>query len=95
MASASLRVPSTEPTAIDRPDSLVTDQLVGSVLKDIAVALWPDNAAAHLAALVGCSVRTIERYFEGSREWSGDAIAAIVSEILRRHAMRHVKVVAR
>lgn len=79
----------------DRPDCPVTDQMVGSVLKDIAVALWPENSAANLAAIVNCNVRTVERYFEGSREWSGDAIAAIVSEILKRHSMRNVRVVAR
>lgn len=88
-------VPAREPTEIDRPDSPVTDQMVGSVLKDVAIALWPENTAANLAALIDCNVRTVERYFEGKREWSGDAIAAVVSEILKRHAMRHVKVVAR
>jgi len=36
-----------------------------------------------------------ERYLGGHCEWSGDAIAAIVSEILRRHSMRNVRVAAR
>lgn len=85
-------VPILEHTEIDRPHGPITDQMVGSVLKDVAVALWPTNTAAELASRVRCGVRTIERYFEGSREWSGDAIAAIVSEILKRHTMRNVKV---
>lgn len=89
------RVPVLERTEIDRPDCPVTDQMVGSVLKDIAEALWPENAAANLAAEIGCAVRTVERYFEGKREWSGDAIAVIVAEILHRHSMRNVKVVAK
>lgn len=80
---------------IDRPVGPATDHLVGSVLKDITVLLWRENAAANLAAQIGCDVRTVERYFEGSRDWSGDAIAAIVSEILKRHAMRNVKVAAK
>lgn len=75
--------------------------MVADVLADIAKKLWPENTAAHLAAsIIGRNgknpdVRTVERYFEGSRDWSGDAVATIVSEILKRHAMRHVKVVAR
>jgi hypothetical protein len=84
-----------EPIETDRPTCQSTDQLVASVLKDITVALWPHNAAANLAAEIGCSVRTVERYMEGSRDWSGDAIAIIVSEILRRHRVRNVKVTAR
>lgn len=90
-----LPVPRREPTETDRPTCQSTDQLVASVLKDVTVALWPHNAAANLAAEIGCSVRTVERYMEGSREWSGDAIAAIVTEILKRHSMRNVKVAPR
>lgn len=92
---------STEAREIVRPDGLSTDQMVADVLKDIARALWPTNTAAHLASLLinrqgkPVDIRTVERYFEGNREWSSDAIAAIVSEILRRHQMRNVKVVAR
>lgn len=82
-------------TEIDRPDCQATDQLVASVLTDIAIALWPRNTAASLAAEIGCSVRTVERYIEGSRDWSGDAIAAVVTEILKRHSLRNVKIVAR
>lgn len=95
MAGQSICVPISEPTEISRPSCPATDQMVASVLKDVAIALWPENAAANLAAEVGCSIRTIERYFEGSREWSGDAIAAIVNEIFRRHAKRHLRAVAR
>ena len=73
-----------------------TDTSVGDVLSEISKrALWPENTAPNLAALCGCSVRMAERYLGGHCEWSGDAIAAIVSEILRRHAMRNVRVAAR
>lgn len=85
-------VPRRERTEIDRPDGLDTDHLVAPVLNDITAALWPKNTAANLASELGCSVRTVERYLEGSRDWSGDAIAAIVSEILKRHAMRNMKI---
>jgi len=88
---------------ISRPSGRATDEdadrVVGSVLTDIAKTLWPNNTAPHLAAQIGrargkpCAVRSAERYLGGQREWSGDAIAAIVSEILRRHSMRNVKVV--
>lgn len=69
--------------------------MVADVLSDIASTLWPANTAANIAAQVGCSVRAAERYLGGQREWSGDAIAIIVAEILKRHAMRNVKVTAR
>jgi hypothetical protein len=86
---------STDDTETDRPSGSQTDQLVEQVLKEIAVALWPTNTAACLAAEMGCAVRTVERYFEGSRGWPGDATAAIVAEILKRHAMRNVRVTKR
>lgn len=92
---------STGHTKIDRPSCPATDHLVAPVLNDIAEALWPKNTAASLASLIvgpdgkHPHPRTIERYLEGSREWSGDAIAAIVAEILRRHSMRNVRVRSR
>lgn len=85
-------------TEIDRPLGSATDHLVADVLEDVAKALWPKNTAACLAAkIIGPNgkspdPRSIERYFQGTREWSGDAIAAIVAEILSRHKMRNVKV---
>lgn len=91
---ASVRVPATEPTETVRQICEPTDIFVGSVIGDVAKMLWPRNTAPELASRVGCSVRTIERQ-QASGDWSGDAIAAIVSEILKRHAMRHVKVAAR
>lgn len=69
--------------------------MVGSVLSEIAAKLWPSNTAANIAAKIGCSVRAAERYLGGQREWSGDAIAAIVTEILERHRMRHVRITRR
>ena len=69
--------------------------MVGSVLADIAYTLWPEQTAPSLAAAVKCEVRTAERYLGGQRDWSGDAIAAIVSEILKRHSMRNVRVTAK
>lgn len=69
--------------------------MFGSTLADIARTLWPENTAPEIAAAAGCSTRAAEFYLAGGREWSGDAIAAIVSEILRRHKMRNVKVTAR
>jgi hypothetical protein len=95
---ANLQVPFSEPTEIHRTDVQTAEpgeQLFASVMAEIAGKLWPDNTAAHLAAAAHCGVRAAEYYLAGGRKWSGDAIAAIVSEILRRHAMRHVKVAAR
>jgi hypothetical protein len=69
--------------------------MVGDVISEIASTLWPTNTAPNIAALCGCSVRAAERYLGGQREWSGDAIAAIVGEILKRHGMRNVRVKGR
>jgi hypothetical protein len=71
------------------------EQLFGSTLSQVARTLWPQKTAANIAAAANCSVRAAEFYLAGDREWSGDAIAAIVSEILSRHRMRNVRVTAR
>lgn len=69
--------------------------MVGSVLAEVAYVLWPKNTAPNLAVAANCEVRSAERYLAGDREWSGDAIAAIVAEVLKRHSMRNFKVVKR
>jgi hypothetical protein len=67
----------------------------GSVLSAIARMLWPHKTAAHLAAATNCSVRAAEMYLAGDREFSGDALAAVINEVLKRHAVRNLKVRAR
>jgi hypothetical protein len=67
----------------------------GACLSQVARTLWPSKTAAHIAAAAGCTERAAEFYLAGDREWSGDALAAIVSEILKRHQMRNVKITAR
>lgn len=84
-------VPKLERTKTIRHDWRETDRCVG----DIARMLWPHKTASHIAVVSACSVRQAERFLEGRCEWSGDAIAAIVSEILKRHQMRNVKVRAK
>jgi hypothetical protein len=87
-----ISVRSREPTETVRQVCPPTDIFVGDVLSDIAKRiLWPENTAANLAALCGCSVRQAERYI-GGRDWSGDAVAALIQEITRRHSMRNVKI---
>lgn len=78
-----------------RTDVRVPEQSFGSILSEVAKLLWPRKTAAHVAAIVGCSERAAEFYLAGDRDWSGDALAAIVAEILKRHSMRNVKVQAR
>jgi hypothetical protein len=73
----------------------IDEQSFAAVLSNVARMLWPHKTSAHIAALVGCSVRAAEMYLAGDREWSGDALAAIVSEILKRHSMRNLKVTKR
>lgn len=85
------------PRAIEtvRPLGRSTDQMVGDVLSDIARTLWPTKTAENVATCARCTVRAAERYLGGDRDWSPDALAAIVAEILRRHSMRNFKVQAR
>lgn len=91
--SASPRPAATESV---RQDWRETDTSAGDVLSDIAKrTLWPGNTAPNLAAACGCSVRMAERYLGGQCDWSGDAIAAVVTEILKRHSMRNVKIIKR
>lgn len=92
---AASRELSTAATEISRRDWRSTDTSDGDVLTDIAKrVLWPGNTAASLAAASGCSVRQAERYL-GGHEWSGDAVAAVMQEILNRRGMRNVRVVKR
>ena|SRR5882762_10126843 len=81
----------TERTIV-RSSELADEQSFGSVLTDLSRMLWPTKTAANLAAVAGCSVRAADFYLAGQREYSADALAAIVTEILKRHAMRNVKV---
>ena len=80
-------------TGSDRPTESATDQMVENVFAGIAKMLWPKNTAPFLASAIGCEVRSAERYLEGSRAWSGDAVAILVAEVLRRHHMRNFRVV--
>lgn len=80
----------------DRHESRTTDIYVGDVLSEIAKrVLWTENTAPCLAAAANCSVRQAERILGGHCEWSGDATAAVISEILKRRGMRNVRVTAR
>lgn len=88
-------VPSAGTIERDHSNVASDEQLFGDVLSQIARRLWPQKTAANIAAAANCSVRAAEFYLSGERDWSGDALAAIVSEILKRHAMRNVKVVPR
>ena len=92
---ASLEVPRSRASEYERSIVDSDEQVFGSVLSEVSRTLWPHKTAANIAAAANCSVRAAEFYLAGQRDWSGDAIAAIVSEILKRHAMRNVKVTAR
>lgn len=87
---------STEATETVRSDLRDTEGSFGSVITDVAILLYPPpNTAAQIAAELGCSVRNVELYIEGKQKWSGDALALVVSEIMRRHRMRNFRVKAR
>jgi hypothetical protein len=84
---------------IDRPDGRTADQTVGDdVLAEISrKVLWREGTAPCLAAAIGrargrngkpCPVRTVERYLGGHRDWSDEALAVIIAEIMRRHLAR-------
>lgn len=81
--------------AMPRPLGRPTDRMVGDVLSDVARTLWPHKTAENIASCCGCTVRAAERYLEGSREWSGAALASLIAEILKRHQMRNFRVEAR
>jgi hypothetical protein len=74
---------------------LSSDEVKKSILTDVAKMLWPRNTAPNIAAEVKCSVRSAERWLAGERDWSSDAVAVVVEEMLRRHRLRNVKIVPR
>lgn len=81
---------------IDRNELRLTETDFGDALKEIVKTLYPPpNTAAQFASELHCSVRLIELYMQGKQPWSGDAIALIVAEILRRHHMRNFRVTKR
>lgn len=84
-------------TEIDRSNLRDTEESFGDdILTEIACKLWPKpNTAAQIASEVGCSPRNVELYLSGRQKWSGDAVAVIVAEIMRRHRMRNFKVTSR
>lgn len=88
-------VPSREPIKIDRREIRSAEENFGSVIGDIARMLWPKGTAAEVASRADCSTRNVEFYLSGEQKWSGDALAIIVEEILKRNRMRNVKVRAR
>lgn len=85
-------VPRRERIEIDRREFRDTEESFGSVIGDVARLLWPKGTAAEVAALADCTVRNAEMYLSGQQKWSGDAIAVIVAEILKRHKMRNVRI---
>ena len=81
-------------TQTARRDLRDSEASFGTIFADIATLLYPPpKTAAHVAVLIGCTERNVEACLSGKQKWSGDAIAAITAEILRRHAMRNVKVI--
>lgn len=87
--SSAARAPSTESP---RTEIHLPEQSFGSILGDVARLLWPSKTAAHLAAAAGCGERAAEMYLASDRDWSGDAVAAIMAEILKRHSVRNLRI---
>jgi predicted regulator of amino acid metabolism with ACT domain len=86
-----LRAEVAEAIKIDRRQFRRTEESFASspVISDIARLLWPKGTAAEIASRAGCSVRNAELYLSsGPQKWSGDAIAVIIAEIMRRHLER-------
>lgn len=89
------RVPRSGTIETVRHDCQETDTSDGDVLSEIAKrVLWPESTAAYLAVASGCSVRQAERYL-GGHGWSGDAVAAVMTEILKRRGMRNLRIIKR
>lgn len=80
---------------IVRDGEAEAELLFEPVLSEVARLLWPEKTAANIASEAGCSVRAAEFYLAGQRDWSGDALASIVIEILKRHKLRNIKIGAR
>ena len=91
-----LALSATQSTKTIRRNLQKPEENFGSILTDIARYLYPPpKTAAQIAAVVGCSERNAELCLSGKQQWSGDAVAVFVTEILHRHKMRNVKIVSR
>jgi hypothetical protein len=64
------------------------EQTFASVLADVARLLWSTKTAANIAAAAKCSERAAQFYLSGQRDWSADAMAAVILEVLKRHLAR-------
>ena len=81
---------------INRSRYQSSEESFGPIFTDIAILLCPPpKTAAKIANIIGCWERNAEACLAGAQKWSGDAVAAIIAEVLRRHAMRNVKIKSR
>lgn len=71
-----------EATKIERAIVQGNARLCRPIFGDVCKAIWPGKTAEKLAAIVGCSVRTIGYELSGERDPSAQSIQAVINAIV-------------
>lgn len=70
--------------SISAPERNCSGNIQENFFGAIAVFLWPDKAAYHLAARTGASERMCRYWLSGSHKPTGRAVRAVLGEVIGR-----------
>jgi len=71
-----------EATKIERAIVRGSARICSPVFGKVCKAIWPLKTATELAAIIGCSVRTIDYELSGERHPSAQSIQAVINAIV-------------
>ena len=71
-----------EATKIERAIVQGAARLCSPVFGNVCKAIWPGKTAEQLAAIIGCSVRTIGYELSGERHPSVQSLQAVINAIV-------------
>lgn len=64
--------------SVGSSESHSTGRSVATVVMDAARGWWSNKVAAQLSAIIGCDIRSAERYLAGDRTMNGEAVFALL-----------------
>lgn len=89
MSAAS--VPVADQLVVNAPTTRPIGRPIFERMMEAARSWWPSKAAVELAAILGCDVRSAERYLAGDRTPDANAVIALLNS---GHAMKVIAFVA-
>lgn len=72
-------VPATDQSVARSDDSRPTGRTIFSAVMTAARTWWHSNTAAELATIIGCDVRSAERYLAGDRTAGAEAVLKMLA----------------